>query len=241
MKKNGKLKAKLASFQEAIGILLKRMEILSIHNNELTTKLENIGSTPEVSSVEIPEIIKKDASTSCFDLIDDYNPCNQVLVKNVIIETCSNEIAMENKQLKQEVARFGKALYDKKGKAKQIRPPQDNTTAGVNKPIEGETVIFRLCHKEGHKSFQCKAMIGDKQRQELKQKPTSKISNTYINKMDKKSATPYLTKKKKNGKVIAIKANKKANKGKGAKRIWVPQEIISTMKSTKKVWIPKGK
>jgi hypothetical protein len=40
------------------------MEILSIHNNELTTKLENIGSTPEVSLVEIPKIIKKDASTS---------------------------------------------------------------------------------------------------------------------------------------------------------------------------------
>jgi hypothetical protein len=50
-----------------------------------------------------------------------------------------------------------------------------------------------------------------------------------------------LIKKKKNGKVIAIKANKQANKGKEAKRIWVPKEIISTMKSTKKVWIPKGK
>ena len=33
----------------------------------------------------------------------------------------------------------------------------------------------------------------------------------------------------------------KANKGKGAKSIWVPKEIITTMKSTKKVWIPKGK
>jgi hypothetical protein len=83
-------------------------------------------------------------------------------------------------------------------------------------------------------------MIGDKQRQKLKQKPTSKISNTYIKKVDKKVATPYLIKKK-NGKVIAIKANKQTNKGKGAKRIWVPKEIISTMKSTKKVWIPKGK
>jgi hypothetical protein len=60
-------------------------------------------------------------------------------------------------------------------------------------------------------------MIEDKQRQKLKQKPTSKISNTYINKVDKKAATPYLIKKKKNGKVIAIKANKQANKGKGAK------------------------
>jgi hypothetical protein len=102
---------------------------------------------------------------------------------------------------------------------------------GVNKPVEGETVICRLCHKEGHKSFQCKAMTGDKQRQ----KPTSKISNTYINKVDKRDATPYLIMKKNNGKVIAIKANKQANKGKGAKRIWVPKEIISTMKSTKKV------
>ena len=37
---------------------------------------------------------------------------------------------MENEQLKQAVACLGKALYDKKGKAKQIQPPQDNTTAG---------------------------------------------------------------------------------------------------------------
>jgi hypothetical protein len=212
------------------------MEILSIHNNELTTKLENIGSTLEVSLVEIPEIIKKDASTSCFDLIDDSNPCNQVFVKNIVVETCSNEVAKKNEQLRQEVARLGKALYEK-GKAKQIQPSQDNTTAEANKPVEGETVICRLCHEEGHKSFQCKAMTGDKQ----KQKPTNKISNTYIKKVNKQDATPYLIKKKKNGKVIAIKANKQANKGKGAKLIWVPKEIISTMKSTKKVWIPKGK
>jgi hypothetical protein len=111
----------------------------------------------------------------------------------------------------------------------------------VNKPVEGETVICRLCHNEGHKSFQCKAMTGDKQRQKLKQKLSSKISNTYIKKVDKKAATPYLIKKKKNGMVIAIKANKQANKGKGAKHIWMLKEIISTMKSTKKVWIPKGK
>jgi hypothetical protein len=50
-----------------------------------------------------------------------------------------------------------------------------------------------------------------------------------------------LIKKKKNGKVIAINANKQANKGKWAKHIWVPKEIISTMNNTKKVWIPRGK
>jgi hypothetical protein len=137
------------------------------------------------------------------------------------------------------VARLGKALYDKKGKARQIQLPQDNTTAGVNKPVEGKTVICRLSHKEGYKSFQCKAKTRDKQM--LKQKPTSKISNTYINKVDKKAATPYLNKKKNNGKVIAIKANKQANKGKGGKHIWVPKEIISIMKSTKKIRIPRGK
>jgi hypothetical protein len=30
---------------------------------------------------------------------------------------------MENEQLRQEVARLGKALYDMKGKAKQTKPP----------------------------------------------------------------------------------------------------------------------
>jgi hypothetical protein len=122
VKKNEKLKAKLASSQEAIENLLEKMEILSIHNDELTSKLESIGSTLGTSLVEIPKIIKKYASTSCFDLIDDSNPCNQVLVEDVVIEICSNEVAMENEQLRQEVARLGKALYDKKGKAKQTQP-----------------------------------------------------------------------------------------------------------------------
>ena len=42
------------------------------------------------------------------------------------------------------MARLGKALYEKKGKAKQIQPPHDNTNAGVNKPMEGETIMFRI-------------------------------------------------------------------------------------------------
>jgi chromosome segregation ATPase len=84
IKKNEKLKAKLASSHKAIEKLLEKMEILSIHNNKLTTKLENIGSTPAASLVEIPKIIKKDVYTSCFDLINDSNPCNQVLVKNIV-------------------------------------------------------------------------------------------------------------------------------------------------------------
>ena len=44
-------------------------------------------------------------------------------------------------------------------------------------------------------------------------KETSKLSNTYTNKVDKMASTPYLLKKKKkNDKVVAIKVNKQANK-----------------------------
>ena len=60
------------------------MEILSIHNDKLTNKLENIGSTLEVYLVEIREIIKKDASTSCFDLIDDSNPAIKFLLRMLL-------------------------------------------------------------------------------------------------------------------------------------------------------------
>jgi hypothetical protein len=116
IKNNEKLNAKLASSQETIENLLEKMEILSIHNNELTTKLEKFSSTPRASLIEIPKIIKKYASISCFDLIDDFNSCNQVLIENIVIETCSNEVAKKNEQLRHEVARLGKALYDKKAK-----------------------------------------------------------------------------------------------------------------------------
>ena len=95
-----------------------------------------------------------------------------------------------------------------------------------------------MCHKEGHKSYECKVKNGGGAKKKEK-KQTSKLSNTYTNKVDKKASTPYLLKKKKNDKVVAIKVNKQANNG--VKRFWVPKEIISNMKSTKKVWIPKGK
>jgi type IV secretory pathway TrbF-like protein len=81
----------------------------------------------------------------------------------------------------------------------------------------------------------------DKDQGRKEEKPTSNISNTYINKVDQKETTPYLIKMKKNGKMIAIKANKQDNKGNEVKRMWVPNEIISNMRSTKKVWVPRRK
>ena len=99
-------------------------------------------------------------------------------------------------------------------------------------------MVCYICYKEGHKSYECKVKNGGAKKKEKNKKETSKLSNTYTNKVDKKASTPYLLKKK-NDKVVAIKVNKQANNG--AKRVWVPKEIISNMKSTKKVWIPKEK
>ena len=90
------------------------------------------------------------------------------------------------------------------------------------------------------KSYECKVKNGrGTKKKEKNKKETSNLSNTYTNKVYNKASTPYLLKKKKNDKVMAIKVNKQANNG--AKHIWVPKEIISNMKSTEMVWIPKGK
>ena len=82
MKKNDKLKAKLASSQEAYKSLITKMEILSKHCDEITNKvvkLEAIGTTP----IETPkkkssifDMPKKDASTSCNDLCLDSPLCS---------------------------------------------------------------------------------------------------------------------------------------------------------------------
>ena len=118
-----------------------------------------------------------------------------------------------------------------KGKTEQAQLHQDNTVKGVKKLDEGQIVVYYVCHKEDHKSYECKVKNGGGAKKKEK-KQTSKLSNTYTNKVDS-----LLKKKKKNNKVVAIKVNKQANNG--VKRFWVPKEIISNMKSTKKVWIPK--
>ena len=92
----------------------------------------------------------------------------------------------------------------------------------MKKLDEGQIVVCYVCHKEGHKSYECKVKNGEGAKKKEK-KQISKLSNTYTNKVDKKASTPYLLKKK-NDKVVAIKVNKQANNG--VKRFWVPKEII---------------
>ena len=69
---------------------------------------------------------------------------------------------MENEQLKQEVARLTKDLTQVKGKMEQAQLHQDNavkTVKGVKK-FDGQTMVCYVCHKEGHKSYECKVKNG---------------------------------------------------------------------------------
>ena len=73
----------------------------------------------------------------------------------------------------------------------------------MKKLDEGQTVVCYVCHK----SYKCKVKNGGGAKKKEK-KQTSKLSNTYTNKVDKKASTPYHLKKKKNDNVVAIKVNK---------------------------------
>ena len=143
VKKNEKLKEKLASSQDAYKSLLAKMETMYKHYDELTHKvanLEAIGTTltkaPKKKSF-IFDMSKKDASTSYNDLCLDSPLCNQVCVEKVVVDTCTQEVAMENEQLKQEVARLTMDLTQVKGKMEQAQLHQDNTIKGVKKLDEG--------------------------------------------------------------------------------------------------------
>lgn len=76
-------------------------------------------------------------------------------------------------------------------------------------------------------------------RKEKVEKQKIKLSNTYTNKVDNKSATPYLLKKN-NDKVVAHEVNKQY-KGRWINLIWVSKKIVFNMKRTKKYLGSKGK
>ena len=95
VKKNEKLKEKLASSQDDYKSLLAKMDTMCKHCDELTNKvanLEAVGITltkaPKKKS-SIFDMPKKDASTSCNDLCLDSSLCNQVCVAKVVIDTCT--------------------------------------------------------------------------------------------------------------------------------------------------------
>ena len=148
IKKNKKLMKKLASSQDGYKSLLAKMKTMCKHCDKLTNKvanLEAVGITPSKAPKNkgsIFDMPKKDASTSCNDLCLVSPLCNQVCVEKVVVETCTQEVAMENKQLKQEVARLTKDLTQVKGKTKQAQLHQDNT---VKRSLMKDKPWFATC------------------------------------------------------------------------------------------------
>ena len=94
VKKNEKLKEKLARSQDDYKSLLAKMETMCKHCDELTNKvanLEAVGITPTEAPKKkgsIFDMPKMDASTSCNDLCLNSSLCNQVCVEKVI-DTCT--------------------------------------------------------------------------------------------------------------------------------------------------------
>ena len=114
-------------------MLLAKIETMCKYCDELTNKVANlkaVGTTltkaPKKKN-SIFDMPTKDASTSCNDLCLDSPLCNQVCVEKVVVDTCTQEVTMENEQLKQEVARLTKDLTQVKGKTEQAQHHQDNT------------------------------------------------------------------------------------------------------------------
>ena len=196
--------------------LLCKFKLLSKEHEELKLKFESINNTNDFlemkqSTPNTNSNSKVDASTSCFDLIDESNPCNEKCFEDVIVESYDNHIAKENDELKQKVERLMKDLarLKEKGIESNVQPSQDNHEDMVKKHEKGSTVTCSKCHQEGHKSNKCpqpKKKLSDEKN---KKKLTIKSSLIYTkpNLRNKSNSTFYVIKKT-IGKVVAHKIGK---------------------------------
>src|SRR6185369_2451806 len=132
-------------------------------------------------------------------------------------------------------------LYRLKGKGieSNVQPSQDNREDMVKKLEKGSTVTCFKCHQEGHKSNKCpqpKMKLSDEKN---KKKLTIKSSLIYTksNRRNKSHSTSYVIKKKTNDKVVAHKVGKKERSWNHS--IWVPKDIITNLKGSQIVWVPK--
>jgi len=243
IRKNKSLKKKLASSSTNYQELDAKFEIVLNDNDELTRRIEalELKATMEASTSSFDNNLKKDASTSCIDLIfETHLPLCKSWFESVTID----ELALENEKLKQEVDQLKKDLATMK---EQAQPSQDNRPTVVKKLEEGQTVVYFICHEEGHKSYMCKnrkLSEGEEKKKKWgeamrRRKVTSKANpiKRPTLEMDKAKSTPYLLNKEKD-QVVAHKITKGGN---GIDQpIWVSKETIHTMKSSKKVWSSKA-
>jgi len=109
----------------------------------------------------------------------------------------------------------------------------------VKKLEKGSIVTCSKCHKEGHKSNKCPQLRKKLSDEKNKKKLTIKSSLIYTkpNRRNKSKSTTYMIKKKTNDKVVAHKVGKKEKSWNHS--IWVPKDVITNMKGTQMVWVPK--
>ena len=88
---------------------MRKFQLLGKEHEELKLKIESI--------TKINDSLETNHSTSCINLIDESNPCNEKCFEDVVVESCDDLIAKENDELKQEVERLMKNLYRLKGMA----------------------------------------------------------------------------------------------------------------------------
>jgi len=226
--------------------LLCKFKLLSKKYEESKSKFESIKDTNDFLETKesTPSTIsnpKVDASTSCLDLIDESNPCNEKCFENIVVESCDDLIAKENNELKQEVQSLMKDLASLKGKSikSNVQPSQDNRKDMVKKFEKVSTVTCSKCHKKGHKSNKCSQSKKKLSDEKNKKKLTIKSSLIYTkpNRRNKSNSTSYVIKKKTNGKVVAHKVGKQERSWNHS--IWVPKDIITNMKGPQMVWVPK--
>ena len=95
------------------------------------------------------------------------------------------------------------------------------------------------CHQEGRKSNKCpqpkKKLPNEKNKKNLSIK--SSLIYTNPNQKNKYKSTIYVIKKKSKDKVVAHKVGK--NERSWNHFIWVPKDIITSMKESQMVWVPK--
>ena len=181
------LSCKLKLFSEKHEKLKLKIESINDTNNSLETK-QSTHSTKSNSKV--------DASTSCIDLIDESNPCNEKCFEDVVVESCDNLITKKNDELKQEVHRLMKDLarIKRKGIESNVQSSQDNRDDMVKKLEKGSSVTCSKCHKRGHKSNKCpqpkKKLSDEKNKKKLTIK--SSLIYTMPNRRNKSKSTSYV-------------------------------------------------
>ena len=84
----------------------------------------------------------------------------------------------------------------------------------MKKLDEEQTVVCYVCHKEVHKSYECKVKNGGGAKKKEKNKKEHKQALQHLHQQGgQKSLHTILVKEEKNDKVVAIKVNKQAING----------------------------